>query len=108
MNMKSAINMMVGLLVALALSSALALDRDHASKKLTQEQQELMLILDTNRDGVISEAEAKQLPELAARFQQLDQARNGVLEVAEFARFEVTREHIQKVREDNPEEYPDQ
>jgi hypothetical protein len=102
MNMKSAFSMIVGLLVALALSSAVALDRDQASKKLTKEQQELMFILDTNRDGVISEAEAQRLPELAARFYELDQTRNGVLEVAEFARFEVTTEHIEKVVEEEP------
>ncbi len=103
MNMKSAFNTIVGLLAVLALSCALALDRDRASEKLTEEQQELMLILDTNRDGVISQREAQRLPELAERFRELDRTRSGVLEVAEFARFEVTTEHIEKAKKEVPD-----
>lgn len=57
---------------------------------LTMEQKKLMQQLDTNRDGVISQAEAAANPKLSERFQEIDRNSDQRLEKAEFARFEVT------------------
>ncbi|MGH8482151.1 MAG: hypothetical protein ACRES8_06810, partial [Nevskiaceae bacterium] len=45
--------------------------------------------LDADRDGSISRIEAAALPSLNTQFTLMDQNRNGALEPAEFARFEM-------------------
>lgn len=92
MNTKTAIQLTLGLVGALALATAGAVNGEGGKSKLSEEQKELMSQLDINGDGVISEAEAQTAPELAERFRQLDENRDGVLETAEFARFEVSEE----------------
>lgn len=108
MNMKSTMQILIGLLSAVAISTAVAMDREHDKPKLTEEQEQLIMLLDVNNDGVISFAEAQQLPELAERFNELDRTGSGQLERAEFARFEVTEEHIEAVEDndyDDPEDW---
>lgn len=95
MNMKSITQLLIVLAGILSLSTAAALgDPESAKGDLSDEQKQLMSQLDSDRDGVISQTESQQHPELAQRFRQLDQNRDQVLEQAEFARFEV--------REDTP------
>jgi Ca2+-binding EF-hand superfamily protein len=110
MNIKSAMQTLIGLLAALALSTAVAMDRQddkyHQHERgdkpeLTQEQKELMSILDVDNSGVITFTEAQRLPELAQKFDELDRNNDGQLERAEFARFEVTEEHIEAVEDDD-------
>lgn len=86
--------MLTALVAAMSLSiTALAGgDKDKGMGKLSQEQKDLLTQLDANQDGVISEQEALRHPELAERFRQLDQNGDQILEVAEFARFEVTED----------------
>lgn len=96
MNMKFASNLFIALVSALALSTAAVAGGD--KDKLSDEQKDLMSQLDLNGDGVISETEAQREPELAQRFRELDENGNEVLEIAEFARFEVT---------DDDTEYPE-
>lgn len=105
MNRKSTMQLLVGLLVGLSLSTALALDLERGGAKLTAEQKELKAILDTNNDGVISQAEAQRHPELAARFHELDRNNDGLLERAEFARFEVTEEDIEMVDDNDYDDW---
>lgn len=103
MNMKTITYLMIALVSALALAGTVAAggDPSKAGKKLTEEQTELMSILDVNGDGIISEAEVQRHPEMAARFRELDANSDGVLERAEFARFEVTEEDVEQL-EDRP------
>lgn len=96
MRLKFLSRLMVILLGAVALTAvAGGGDKD---VKLTQEQTELMSILDSNQDGRISWAEAQAHPQLAERFRELDQRGNMQLDEAEFAQFEVTEEDLEKVR----------
>lgn len=90
MNMKSTTQLLIVLAGILSLSTAGALgDPESGKGKLSDEQKQLMSQLDIDRDGVISETEAQQHPQLAQRFRDLDENRDQVLEQAEFARFEV-------------------
>jgi|GEM_PF-5593235 len=82
-----------GIAGAMALATGIAVAGDDDKKRLSAEQKELFSMLDADGDGVISEAEAQRYPELAQRFRDYDQNRDGVLEVAEFARFEIPDEH---------------
>ncbi|MFY8301003.1 crotonobetainyl-CoA--carnitine CoA-transferase [Pseudoalteromonas sp. SS15] len=43
--------------------------------------------VDANKDGVISQTEAKAVPKVAAQFYQLDKNKNGELSEAEFKNF---------------------
>ncbi|MDT8448900.1 MAG: hypothetical protein RQ847_01880 [Wenzhouxiangellaceae bacterium] len=87
--MKSKVlQMMIGAVGAMALTTGIAVAGDEG-KELTEEQKSLMSQLDSNGDGVISNSEAQNHPELAQRFQELDENRDSVLEQAEFARFEI-------------------
>lgn len=91
MKAKVLLNALVALLGAVALT-AVAGGGAKKGEELSQEHKELMEQLDTNGDGKISRAEASAAPELARKFRDLDRDDNSVLEVAEFARFEVTEE----------------
>lgn len=90
MNMKSMTQLLIVLAGILSLSTAGALGDPSEKGKLSDEHKQLMSQLDTDRDGVISQTEAQQHPELAQRFRELDENRDQVLEQAEFARFEVS------------------
>lgn len=90
MNMKSATQLMIALAGVVSLSTAAAFGNDKGD--LSDEQKQLMSQLDIDQDGVISESEAQQHPEIAQRFSELDENRDQVLEQAEFARFEVEDE----------------
>lgn len=81
---------LTALAAAMSLSLTAAAGEDKDMSKLSEEQKQLLTQLDTNQDGVISEREALQNPELAERFRQLDRNGDAILEKAEFARFEVT------------------
>lgn len=95
MNMKSTTQLLIVLAGILSLSTAVALgDPESEHGSLNDEQKQLMSQLDTDRDGVISQTEAQRHPELAQRFQALDENRDEVLEKAEFARFEVREENV--------------
>ena len=51
-------------------------------------QNELYALLDTDRNGEISESEASVLPGLRSKWTQLDANRDGVVDMSEFARLE--------------------
>jgi len=56
---------------------------------LSQQQEKAFLKLDTNKDGKISQEEAKQSPTLSDQFSQTDSNRDNVIDEGEFARFEM-------------------
>lgn len=101
---KSLLQTVILLLVAFALSVAVALDGERSDVKLSPEQMELMSILDTAGDGLVSHSEAQRHQELAQRFHVYDRNGDGRLDRAEFARFEVTEQDLKKFKKDKGED----
>lgn len=50
-------------------------------------EENLMTVLDTDQDGVISKEEAKPMPELAAQFEKLDVNKDGNIDAEELKAF---------------------
>lgn len=76
-------------------SSSMPTDSAANSGKLTASEQKAFSQLDTNRDGKISQTEAKKNPTLAAKFNSVDQDNNQVVDEGEFAKFEMNTQHKQ-------------
>jgi Ca2+-binding EF-hand superfamily protein len=61
-------------------------------KTLTKEGQSAFSELDVNKDGKISEEEAKKNPDLAGKFDSVDSNHDKAVDEGEFARFETETE----------------
>lgn len=61
-------------------------------KSMSQEQRTAFSELDTNKDGQISQDEAKKNPDLAKKFDNADSNHDKAVDVGEFARFEMETE----------------
>lgn len=72
-----------------ALAGTAMAEGENPSEQLNQRQLELWKALDKDANGIISDVEAAQRSELFTRFHELDANRNGQIEAAELARFEI-------------------
>ncbi|MEJ2574692.1 MAG: hypothetical protein P8164_14085 [Gammaproteobacteria bacterium] len=61
-------------------------------KTMSKEEQSAFSTLDTNKDGKISQAEAKKNPDLAKKFDSVDSNHDQAVDEGEFARFEMKTE----------------
>jgi hypothetical protein len=68
------------------------MDDMSGGKTLSKEEREAFSQLDTNKDGKISQEEAKKNPNLAERFDRADSNHDKALDAGEFARFETDTE----------------
>jgi EF hand len=61
-------------------------------KTMTKEERSAFSELDINKDGKISQEEAKKNPNLAAKFDSVDSNHDKTVDEGEFARFEMETE----------------
>ena len=69
------------------------MDDMSGGKTLSKAEREAFSQLDTNKDGKISQEEAKKNANLAEKFDRADSNKDKVLDAGEFARFETDTEH---------------
>ena len=68
------------------------MDDMSGGKTLSKEEREAFSQLDANKDGKISQEEAKQNAKLAEKFDHADSNHDKALDAGEFARFEMESE----------------
>jgi hypothetical protein len=69
------------------------MDKMSGDKKMSKEEWNKFSQLDTNKDGKISQEEAKHNADLADKFDSVDDNHDKIIDEGEFARFETDTEH---------------
>jgi len=67
-------------------------DMSDGKTTMSKQEQKAFSQLDTNKDGKISQEEAKKNPSLAKKFDSVDSNHDQTLDEGEFARFEMETE----------------